>query len=62
MIFGKKSDLKSHLSTKKPTWAHKVVVHNAHEQHPTMERHEESPPQKNPELDEEQSEPIRSRY
>jgi hypothetical protein len=36
MIFGKKSDLKNHLSVKKPTWTHKVMAHSPHEQSSEM--------------------------
>jgi hypothetical protein len=32
MLFGKKSDLKNHLSSKHPTWAHKVVAKPTHNQ------------------------------
>jgi hypothetical protein len=49
MIFGKKSDLKSHLSMKRPSWTHKVVAHNAaHEENPEMERQEASPQEREP--------------
>jgi hypothetical protein len=62
MIFGKKSDLKNHLSLKKPTWAHKVVAHSVHEQNLEMERQEESLQERDPPLKAERSEPIRPRY
>lgn len=62
MIFGKKSDLKSHLSVKRPSWAHKVVVHSPLEHNPEMERREESPPDRDPPPKAERSEPIQPRY
>jgi hypothetical protein len=62
MIFGKKSDLKNHLSTKKPTWAHKVVAHSTLEQNPAIDRHEDSPPERNPTSEADRSEPIQPRY
>jgi hypothetical protein len=62
MIFGKKSDLKNHLSAKKPTWAHKVMAHSAHEQSLEMARQEESPPERDPPPKAERSEPIEPRY
>jgi hypothetical protein len=46
MLLGKKSALKNHLSAKHPTFTHKVMVRNPHEQNLEMERHEESPPVK----------------
>jgi hypothetical protein len=48
MIFGKKSDLKKHLSVKRPTWAHKVVAHSPLEHNQEMERREESLPDRDP--------------
>jgi hypothetical protein len=62
MIFGKKSDLKNHLSVKKPTWSHKVMARSAHEQNLEMEPQEESPPQSDPPREAERSEPIQPRY
>jgi hypothetical protein len=62
MIFGKKSDLKNHLSVKRPTWAHKVTGHSSHEQNLDMERQEEPPPERDPSLKTERSEPIQPRY
>jgi hypothetical protein len=46
MIFGKKSDLKSHLAVKRPTWSHKVTAHSAHEKNLEMEPREQSPPER----------------
>jgi hypothetical protein len=48
MIFGKKSDLKTHLSAKRPTWSHKVVVHNPLEHKMEMDRRDELPPERDP--------------
>jgi hypothetical protein len=62
MIFGKKSDLKNHLSGKRPTWSHKVMAHGAHEENLEMERREESPPEKDPSPNAERPEPIQPRY
>jgi hypothetical protein len=62
MIFGKKSDLKSHLSVKRPTWSHKVVAHSAHEQNLEMERQEKSPPERDLPPKAERSEPTQPRY
>ena len=62
MIFGKKSDLKNHLSVKKPTWSHKVMAHGPHEQNLEMERQEESPPERDRPLKVERPEPIQPRY
>jgi hypothetical protein len=61
MIFGKKSDLKNHLSVKKPTWTHKVMVHSPHEQSSEMTRNEDLPSERDPPLKAEQSESIESR-
>jgi len=57
MLLGKKSALKNHLSTKKQTWAHKVITHAPHEQNQEMERFEE-PLMKDPQSRSERSEPI----
>jgi hypothetical protein len=62
MIFGKKSDLKTHLSVKRPSWSHKVMVHSGHEQTLEMERREESPPDREPPRNAERPEPIQPRY
>jgi hypothetical protein len=62
MIFGKKSDLKNHLSAKRPTFSHKVMARGAHEQNMEMERQEKSPPQRDPSPKTEVSEPIQPRY
>jgi hypothetical protein len=62
MLFGKKSDLKNHLSAKRPTWSHKVTGHSTHEQNLEMERLEESPPERDPAPKAERSEPIQPRY
>jgi hypothetical protein len=62
MIFGKKSDLKNHLSAKRPTWSHKVVAHSAHELNMEMELQEESPPKRDPPPNAERSEQIQPRY
>src|ERR1700733_9391242 len=61
MIFGKKSDLKNHLSVKKSTWAHKVVARSPHEQNSEMERERESPPERDlpPKAE---REPMQPRY
>ena len=61
MIFGKKSDLKSHLSVKRPTWAHKVVVHGEHEINPQTEPQEESPLERDSATIAQRSEPIQPR-
>jgi hypothetical protein len=61
MIFGKNSDLKNHLSAKKPTWTHKVMVRSPHEQSSEMARKEESPSERDPPLRAERSESIESR-
>lgn len=62
MIFGKKSDLKKHLSVKRPTWTHKVMVHSPLEHNQEMERREESPPDRDPPPGYERTEPIQTRY
>jgi hypothetical protein len=62
MIFGKKSDLKKHLSVNRPTWSHKVIAHGSNEQNSEMERHEESPPEREPPPKAERSESIQLRY
>jgi hypothetical protein len=62
MILGKKSDVKNHLSGKKPTWSHKVMAHSAHEQNLEMERREESPPATDSPPKAERLEPICPRY
>jgi hypothetical protein len=62
MIFGKKSDLKNHLSVKRPTWSHKVTARGAHEEDLEMERQEESPPKMDAPPKAERSEPIPIRY
>jgi hypothetical protein len=62
MIFGKKSDLKKHLSVKRPTWAHKVVAHSPLEHNLDMERREESPPERDPPPRMDRPEGIRSQY
>ncbi len=45
MIFGKKPDLKNHLSVKRPTWAHKVVARGPHEQNSATEPQGEPTPE-----------------
>jgi len=62
MIFGHKSPIKNHLSSKHPTFTHKVMARNPHEQNLEMERQEESPPERNPPPRAERSEPIPIRY
>lgn len=62
MILGNKSDLKKHLSVKRPTWAHKVLVHSPLEHSPEMERREESPPDRDTPPKTEWPEPIQPRY
>ena len=62
MIFGKKSDLKSHLSVKKPTWSHKVVAHSALEPNLATDPREESLPERDPQPKTERSEPDQPRY
>jgi hypothetical protein len=62
MIFGKKSDLKNHLSVKKPTWSHKVIARSAHEQNLEIEGREEPPPERDPPPKAERWEPIPPRY
>ena len=70
MIFGNKSDLKKHLSVKRPTWAHKVVAHSALEhtmednleRNQEMERREESPADRDPPPHTDRPESMQSRY
>jgi hypothetical protein len=62
MIFGKKPDLKNHLSVKKSTFTHKVMARSAHEQNLDMERHEGSPLKRDPPSKAERLEPIQPRY
>jgi hypothetical protein len=62
MIFGKKSDLKKHLSVKRPTWVHKVVAHSPLEHNLEMERGEESPPDRDPPPRMDRPEGVRSQY
>jgi hypothetical protein len=61
MIFGKKSDLKNHLSMKKPSWSHHVVARNPLEQDLEMKSHEESAPENESPSRAERSEPMQSR-
>jgi len=62
MIFGKKSDLKNHLSMKKPSWTHHVVARNPHEEILESQRQEESAPTASSTPKAEGSEPIQPRY
>ena len=62
MIFGKKSELKSHLSVKRPTWTHKVVAHNPLEHKMELERREELPPERDPPPGSERREHSQFRY
>jgi hypothetical protein len=62
MLFGKKSDLKNHLSAKRPTFSHKVMAHGAHEQNVETERKEQSLPEKDSPPKTEASERIQPRY
>ena len=67
MIFGKKSDLKTHLSVKRPTWTHKVVAHNPLEQNlelesQEMENRQQSPPDQEPPPKSMRSEPMQTQY
>jgi hypothetical protein len=62
MILGNKSDLKKHLSVKRPTWAHKVMAHSPLEHNLEMELREESLPDRDPPSKNERSEPMQSRY
>jgi hypothetical protein len=62
MIFGKKSDLKNHLSLKKSTWSHKMVVRSPHEQNFDTERQEAPPPERDPPPKSERWEPIEPRH
>jgi len=70
MIFGNKSDLKKHLSVKRPTWAHKVVAHSPLEhnlernleRNQEMERREESPADRDPPPITDRPESMQSRY
>jgi len=61
MILGNKSDLKKHLSVKRPTWAHKVVVHSQLEHSQEMERREESLPDRDSPPKVDRPEPMQSR-
>jgi hypothetical protein len=61
MIFGKKSDLKKHLSVKRQTWAHKVVAHSPLEHSLETELREEPPPDRDPAPKTERPEPVRTR-
>jgi hypothetical protein len=58
MILGNKSDLKKHLSVKRPTWAHKVVTHSPLEHNMGMERREESTPDRDTAPRADRSEPM----
>jgi hypothetical protein len=60
MLFGKKSDLKNHLSAKHPTWAHKVVARPAHEQALEADVQERSLPERDPPPKVERPEFVRS--
>jgi len=62
MILGNKSDLKKHLSVKRPTWAHKVVVHSPLEHTLEMGRREESPPDRDPPPGNDRTEPMQSQH
>jgi hypothetical protein len=62
MIFGRKSDLKSHLSLKRPTWSHKVTAQTIHEQNLETKRQEASPLERDPSFKAEPSEPIQPRF
>ena len=74
MIFGNKSDLKKHLSVKRPTWAHKVVAHSPLEhnlehnlernleRNQEMERREESPANRDAPPHTDRPESMQSRY
>ena len=62
MILGKKSDVKNHLSAKRPTWSHKVMAHNANEQNLEMKRREEPPPATDSPPKAEQRKPLYPRY
>ena len=62
MILGQKSDLKIHLSVKRPTWAHKVLIHSPLEHNQEMESREASAPDRDPPATSEQQEPIQTRY
>lgn len=62
MLFGKKSDLKNHLSMKKPSWTHHVVAQGAHEQNLEMERQQEPPQDRGTRPDADRPEPGQTRY
>jgi hypothetical protein len=61
MIFGKKSDLKNHLTTKKQTWSHKVVTKGALDQSFQTDLQKRTSPDRDPPPKFEQSEPIQIR-
>jgi hypothetical protein len=62
MIFGKKSDLKNHLSLKHPTFTQKVIVRAAHEQTTEMETEREMSPDRDtaPRAERSEATPFRS--
>jgi hypothetical protein len=48
MIFGKKSDLKNHLSLKHPTFTHKVIARVGHDQTSETDTEKETSPARDP--------------
>ena len=62
MIFGKKSDLKSHLSMKRPSWTHKVVAHNALEPNQKTDTQQASAPEREPPPNPDRQQPTQPRY
>ena len=61
MLSGKKSDLKKHLSLKKPSWTHHVVAQNTHEQSLEMDRQQEPRRDRETAPDAERAERIETR-
>jgi hypothetical protein len=62
MLLNKKSTLKSHLSTKHPTFTHKVVAKAAHDQVFETDLKRVAPPGSDPPQIVEDREMVESRY
>ncbi|MGA2561364.1 MAG: hypothetical protein ABSF17_16945 [Terracidiphilus sp.] len=58
MIFGHKSAIKNHLSSKHPTYTHHVVVKAAQERTEETDEPMETPAERNPEMQAERQEPT----
>jgi hypothetical protein len=61
MIFGHKSPIKNHLSAKKQTWSHKVMVHGAHDQAFETDIQRQPLPERDPPPKDERPELVHSR-